>query len=196
MLLCLQLLKVTTSLHCVSKNVPTFDLLIFAYMIDYDNFWQKCYWESKKSDDALFSHLTYIMLQYYLAKEETQKGTAQWFIVRATVQPLQCSRLHFSWAMPPNMSQNWLKKSSSNWLSSGSNTAFEWKMPFSCFLALPGSAEAQVIWGGIVKSLLIAYFIGNISAKKISKSIHMCQSYSKPKVARFLRQGCITSLIF
>jgi len=31
---------------------------------------------------------------------------------------------------------------------------------------LPGSAEAQVIWGGIVKRPLIAYFIGNISAKK------------------------------
>jgi len=37
---------------------------------------------------------------------------------------------------------------------------------FSCFLVLPGSAEAQVIWGGIVKRLLIAYFISNISAKK------------------------------
>jgi len=31
---------------------------------------------------------------------------------------------------------------------------------------LPGSAEAQVIWGGIVKRLSIAYFIGNISAQK------------------------------
>jgi len=31
---------------------------------------------------------------------------------------------------------------------------------------LPGSAEAQVIWGGVIKRLLIAYFIGNISAKK------------------------------
>jgi len=33
---------------------------------------------------------------------------------------------------------------------------------------LPGrpSAEAQVIWGGIVKCPLIAYFIGNISAKR------------------------------
>jgi len=40
------------------------------------------------------------------------------------------------------------------------------KMRFSCFPILPGSAEAQVIWGGIVKRLLIAYFIGNISAKK------------------------------
>ena len=39
-------------------------------------------------------------------------------------------------------------------------------MWFSCFPVLPGSAEAQVIWRGIVKRLLIAYFIGNVSAKK------------------------------
>jgi len=41
-------------------------------------------------------------------------------------------------------------------------------MCFSCFRVLPGSAEAQVI-----KRLLIAYFIGNISAKKY-KSPFMC----------------------
>jgi len=40
------------------------------------------------------------------------------------------------------------------------------KMRFSCFPVLPGSAEAQVIWGDTVKRLLIAYFIGNISTKK------------------------------
>jgi len=34
---------------------------------------------------------------------------------------------------------------------------------------------------------LITYFIGNISAKKIPKSIHVHQSYSKPKVGCFLR---------
>ena len=45
------------------------------------------------------------------------------------------------------------------------NTTFEWKMRVSCFPVLPGSAEAQVIWGSIVKRLLITYFIGNISAK-------------------------------
>ena len=50
------------------------------------------------------------------------------------------------------------------------NTAFEWKMRVSCFLVFPGSAEAQVIWGGTVKRLLIAYFIGKISAKKSIKS--------------------------
>ena len=51
---------------------------------------------------------------------------------------------------------------------------------FPCFRVFPGSAEAQVIWGGIVKRLLIAYFIGNIPAKKIfKKSIHVCQSCSR-----------------
>ena len=59
-------------------------------------------------------------------------------------------------------------------------------MWFSRFRVLPGSAEAQVIWGGIVKRLLIAYFIGNIYAsQKMSKSIHVRQSYGKPKVGRF-----------
>jgi len=46
----------------------------------------------------------------------------------------------------------------------------------------------------IVKRLLIAYFIGNISAKKISKSIHVCQSYSKPNVGRFLRHGVVAEM--
>ena len=49
----------------------------------------------------------------------------------------------------------------------------------------PGSAEAQVIWGGIVKCLLNAYFIGSISAKKMSKSVRMCRSYSKRMVGHF-----------
>jgi len=55
------------------------------------------------------------------------------------------------------------------------------KMRFLCFPVLPGSAEAQDIWGGTVKRLLIAYFIGNISAKKF-KMRSRCQSYSNPKV--------------
>jgi len=36
---------------------------------------------------------------------------------------------------------------------------------------------------------LIAYFINNISAKKVSKSVHISQGYSKPKMGRFLRHG-------
>jgi len=41
------------------------------------------------------------------------------------------------------------------------------------FPVLPGSAEAQVIWGGTVKHLLIAYFIDNISAKNIKMHSRM-----------------------
>jgi len=69
------------------------------------------------------------------------------------------------------------------------------KNVISCFRVLPGSAEAQVIWGGIVKRLLIAYIIGIMP--KILKSIHVCQSYSKPKVGRFsLRHGLLLLIIF
>ena len=44
------------------------------------------------------------------------------------------------------------------------------------FPVLSGNAEAEGIWAGIAKGLLIPYFIGNISAKKpkISKSVHVC----------------------
>jgi len=123
-----------------------------------------------------------------------------------TVQLLPCCPLRFSWTMPPRVRaecidykiqgviqqreyESWAKKIEEItqlvefWQCT--NTAFEWKMQFSCFPVFPGSAEAQVIWGGIVKRLLIGYFIGNISAKKISKSVHMCQRYSKPKVYVF-----------
>jgi len=47
------------------------------------------------------------------------------------------------------------------------DTAFEWKMRFSCFPVLPGSAEAHVILGDIVNWFLIAYFMRNISAKRL-----------------------------
>ena len=71
------------------------------------------------------------------------------------------------------------------------NIAFEKKMQFSCFSVLPGSAETQVIRCGIVKCLLIAYFITNISAK-ICQNPFMCQCYSKSKVGRFLGHDEIT----
>jgi len=54
------------------KNVPTFELLqSWHTRSDYDNFWQKCYWENRESYesyDALFSHLTCLVLLHYLAK--------------------------------------------------------------------------------------------------------------------------------
>ena len=117
-----------------------------------------------------------------------------------TVQLLQRSQLRLSWTMPPNsperntlitrfresyssMSMSCefkILKTSSSWLNSVN--ALIQHLSEKCYLRklrfprLPGSADAQVIWGGILKHLLIAYFIGKISAK----SVHMCQSYNKP----------------
>jgi len=63
--------------------------------------------------------------------------------------------------------KDWRNQEATSWI-----LAMHWysiwlkNMRFSCFPVLPGSAEAQVIWGGRVKHLLIAYFIGNIFAEK------------------------------
>jgi len=54
------------------------------------------------------------------------------------------------------------------------------------FPILPRSAEAQVIGGGIVQRLLIAYLVGNISAKNINIRSRV---YSKSNAGRFLRHG-------
>ena len=61
-----------------------------------------------------------------------------------------------------------LKKLRRDYLNSGNALIHHLgeKMRFLCFPVLPGGAETQVIWGGRLKRLLIAYFIGNICAKK------------------------------
>jgi len=51
-------------------------------------------------------------------------------------------------------------------------------MQFSCFPVFPGSAEAQVLWGSVVKRVLIACFIGNISAKNMK----ICTTFTYVKV--------------
>jgi len=61
------------------------------------------------------------------------------------------------------------------------------KMLFSSYPILTGSAEARVIWGGIVTRLLIAYFIGNISVKNYQNPFTCV--IAKPKVGRLLRHG-------
>jgi len=68
-------------------------------------------------------------------------------------------------------------------------------MGFLCLPILPGSAEAQIIWGGTGKRLLIAYFIGTISAKRHEKCVQVCQSYSKAKVERFFETQCSCLLL-
>ena len=42
------------------------------------------------------------------------------------------------------------------------HAAFKWKDAISGFPVSPGSAEALVRWGGKIKYILIAYFLGNI----------------------------------
>jgi len=143
-------------------------------------------------------------ISYYLNKCQTPSNTShitlQMHCACNTVQLLWRSRVPFSWTMPPTAPSwaHWLQDlgshtaawvwvvSRKDWRRQGGTSwilAMHWysiwvkKMQFSRFPVLPGSA--QVISGGIVKHLLIAYFIGNISAKKISKCIHVCQSLSK-----------------
>jgi len=63
-------------------------------------------------------------------------------------------------------------------------------MLFLCFRILPGSAEAQVIIrGGIVKRLLIAYFIGSISAKKYQNPFMCVKVIASHRWNVFLRHG-------
>jgi len=60
-----------------------------------------------------------------------------------------------------------LKKSSSDWLNSANALIQQVKNAIFVFSVLPASAEAQVKWGGTLKRLLIAYFIGNISSNRL-----------------------------
>jgi len=45
------------------------------------------------------------------------------------------------------------------------HAAFEWKDAISGFPVFPGSAKALVRWGGKIKYVLSAYFLGNFVAK-------------------------------
>jgi len=106
------------TLHCVSKNVTP----LTWYNLDIHEpiaiIFGECHWESKESDDALFSHLTYLVLLHYLAKEGTQK-TEHWSIVHST-QSNVCSALDFLSPEPcPTKAPSWM-----HWLQDlGSHTA-------------------------------------------------------------------------
>jgi len=198
-------------IHCVSKQ--TSHLWIWHTRSDCDNFWQKCYWESKKSDDALFSQLTSPVLQHYLAKEETQK-TAHWCFAHAT-QSNCCSALNFLSLEPcPQQPQakcidykiqgvtqqlsmscesKKLKKTSSNWLNSDNALIQRVKNAIFVLPVLPRNAQAQVIWGGLVSVLWLLTLSVAFLPKKISKSVHVRESYSKAKVGRFFETQCITN---
>jgi len=60
---------------------------------------------------------------------------------------------------------------------------------------LTGSAEAQVISGGIVKRLLIAYVIGNIYAKKYQNPFMCIKVIASQRWDVFLRHGAVQLLL-
>jgi len=80
-------------IHSVSKTFHLRLAIVLTYTIRLRHFGQKCYLGSKKSDDALLCHLTYLVLLHYCAKLEAQR-TEHWCIVRAT-QSNCCSAIDF-----------------------------------------------------------------------------------------------------
>ena len=115
-----------------------------------------------------------------------------------TVQLLRHCRLRFSWIIPRNSPEQnalitrfresynsasmsreskRLKKSSSDCMNSGNALTqhLSEKTRLSCFPALPGGAEADVIWGGIVKcfwslTLSVTFLPKNIKIRsRVSK---------------------------
>jgi len=179
------------STPCLKKTSHLWRATTWHARSDYDNFWRKCYRESKKFD------LTYLVLQHYLAKEETQK-TAHWCIVCAT-QSNCCSTLDFLPEPCPSrlnspklnalitrfmesyssmsmsrQSKRW-NKSTSDWLNSieCTNAAFDWKRSFRVF-PFCQVCRSTIIWGGIVKRLLIAYFIASIIYAKKYQNPFTC----------------------
>ena len=59
------------------------------------------------------------------------------------------------------------------------------------FVVLPGSSQAQVIRGGIVKRLLIAYFIDSLSAKKYQNPFTCVKVIASQRWDVFSRQGVL-----
>jgi len=70
------------------------------------------------------------------------------------------------------------------------------KFEIFVFPRLTGSAKAQVTWGGIVKRLLIAYFIGNISAKKYQNPFMCVKVIARQRWDVFLRHGVQTYKLY
>jgi len=84
-----------------------------------------------------------------------------------------------------------LKKSSS-WLNS-SNALIQHLRGNAIFTfsVSPGSEEAQVNWCGIVKCLLIAYFIGNICVKKYQNPFTCVKVIASQRWNLFFETRCI-----
>jgi len=85
---------------CLKKRL-TFDLLqSWHTQSDYDNFWQKCYWESKKCF-VFPPHLS--SASALLCEIGNPEDSALVHYACNTVHLLQCYWPPFFWAMPPTV---------------------------------------------------------------------------------------------
>ena len=74
------------------------------------------------------------------------------------------------------------------------HAVFKWKDAISGFPVSLGSAEALVRWGGKIKYLLIAYFLGNISAKNCRNRTVYVKIIAVVKVGHFFRHSVVIKL--
>ena len=87
------------------------------------------------------------------------------------------------------------RNQAAGWIQAMHWYSIEGKMQFSRFSVLPGSAETQVNWCGVVKRLLIAYFIGNISAKKYQNPFTCVRVIASQRWDIFLRHGVVCNCV-
>jgi len=71
--------------------------------------------------------------------------------------------------------------------------AFKWKDAISGCSVSPGSAEALIKWGGKIKYILIAYFLGNICAKNC-RNRTMCVKIIASQIWEAFETQCILDL--
>jgi len=69
------------------------------------------------------------------------------------------------------------------------HAAFKWKYALFGFLVSPGSAEAQARWGGKIKYILIAYFLGYTCAKNYRNWTVHVKIIASRRWDVFLRHG-------
>jgi len=170
---------------CFSSSLDKWDILLSQQMLDankhiradfvffQEDIWCTCDALCMQQSPTAAALSTSFLLNHILP---TVTSWTHW------LQDLGSHTAAWLWAVSQ---KDWRNQGATGWI-----LAMHWhniwvkKMRFSCFPVLPGGAGAHTIWNGTVKRPLIAYFFGNISAK-ISKCVHVCQTYSKPKVGRF-----------
>ena len=75
------------------------------------------------------------------------------------------------------------------------HAAFKWKDAISGFPVSPGSAEALVRCGGKIKYFLVAYFLGNICAKKCRNRTVYVEIIASCKGGTFFETLCRRDLL-